>query len=167
MFGHFVYEPAGRPFLHPYQAADILCEGEKVGYLGKVAYEVAEELDLRTDAYLLELDLKKLSALCDKKEVFIPLPKFPDEKRDLALVMSKEVTCGQVEETIRNACSHVGDIKLFDVYEGGQIPQDKRSMAFTVQFLPGEEAFEADSVDRFVKKILKNLKYHLDIDLRS
>lgn len=167
MFGHFVYEPAGRPFLHPYQAADILCEGEKVGYLGKVAYEVAEELDLRTDAYLLELDLKKLSALCDKKEVFIPLPKFPEEKRDLALVMSKEVTCGQVEETIRNACSHVGDIKLFDVYEGGQIPQDKRSMAFTVQFLPGEEAFEADSVDRFVKKILKNLKYHLDIDLRS
>lgn len=167
MFGHFVYEPAVKPFLHLHQAADILCEGEKVGYLGKVAYEVAEDLDLRSDAYLLELDLKKLSALCDKKEVFTPLPKFPEEKRDLALVMGKEVTCGQVEEVIRNACSHVGDIKLFDVYEGGQIPQDKKSMAFTIQFLPGEEAFEADSVDRFVKKILKNLKYHLDIDLRS
>lgn len=167
MFGHFGYEPAARPFLHPHQAADILCEGEKVGYLGKVAYEVAEELDLRTDAYLLELDLEKLSALCDRKEVFTPLPKFPEEKRDLALVMSRDVTCGQVEEAIRKACSHVGDIKLFDVYEGGQIPADKKSMAFTVQFVPGEAAFEADAVDGFVKKILKNLKYHLDIDLRS
>lgn len=167
MFGHFSYEPAGRTFLHPYQAADIFCNGEKVGYLGKAAYEVAEELDLRTDAYLLELDLKKLNEICDKKEVFVPLPKFPEEKRDLALVMGREVTCGQVEEAIRSACPQVGDIKLFDVYEGGQIPEDKKSMAFTVQFLPGEEAFEADSVDRFVKKILKNLKYHLDIDLRS
>lgn len=167
MFGHFSYEPAERPFLHPYQAADILCSGEKVGYLGKVAYEVAEKLDLRTDAYLLELDLKRLSELCDKKEVFIPLPKFPEEKRDLALVMGKEVTCGQVEDAIRKACSHVGDIKLFDVYEGGQIPENKKSMAFTVEFLPGEEAFEADTVDGYVKKILKNLKYHLDIELRS
>lgn len=167
MFGDFSYEPAERPFLHPYQAADIFCNGEKVGYLGKAAYEVAEELDLRTDAYLLELDLKKLNEICDKKEVFVPISKFPEEKRDLALVMGKEITCGQVEAAIRSACPQVGDIKLFDVYEGGQIPEDKKSMAFTVQFLPGEEAFEADSVDRFVKKILKNLKYHLDIDLRS
>ncbi|MCM1192268.1 MAG: phenylalanine--tRNA ligase subunit beta [Butyrivibrio sp.] len=167
MFGHFSYEPAERPYLHPYQAAAILCEGEPVGCLGKVAYEVAEELDLRSSAYLLELDLKKLFNLYDKKEVFTPLPKFPEEKRDLALVMGKDVTCGQVEEAIRSACSHVGEIRLFDVYEGGQIPQDKKSMAFTVQFIPGEEAFEADSVDRFVKKILKNLKFHLDIELRS
>lgn len=167
MFGHFSYEPAVRPFLHPYQAADILCEGETAGYLGKVAYEVAEKLDLRTDAYLLELDLKKLFALYEKKEVFTPLSRFPEEKRDLALVMSRDVTCGQVEETIRGACSHVGEVRLFDVYEGDQIPEDKRSMAFTLQFVPGEEAFGPDTVDGFIKKILKNLKYHLDIDLRS
>ncbi|MCM1057682.1 MAG: phenylalanine--tRNA ligase subunit beta [Firmicutes bacterium] len=167
MFGHFAYEPTERPYLHPYQAADILSEGQVVGCLGKVAYEVAEELDLRSSAYLLELDLKKLFSMYDRKEVFTPLPKFPEEKRDLALVMGKAVTCGQVEEAIRSACSHVGEIRLFDVYEGEQIPQDKKSMAFTVQFVPGEEAFEADSVDRFVKKILKNLKFHLDIELRK
>ncbi len=167
MFGHFSYEPATRSFLHPYQTADILCEGEKVGYLGKVAYEVAEKLDLRTGAYLLELDLKKLFASYDKKETFTPLSRFPEEKRDLALVMGREVTCGQVEEVIKKSCSHVGEIKLFDVYEGDQIPQDKKSMAFTVQFIPGEEAFGAEDLERYVKKILKNLKNQLDIDLRS
>lgn len=167
MFGHFEYETATKSFLHPYQTAEIFCKGEKVGYLGKVAYEVAEELDLRTDAYLMELDLKKLYATYEKKVAFTPLPKFPEESRDLAFVMEKDITCGKVEAVIRKSCSHIGSIKLFDVYEGGQIPEDKKSMAFTVEFVPGEEPFEVDAVDRFVKKILKNLKSQLDIDLRS
>lgn len=167
MFGHFEYERSTRPFLHPYQTADIFCEGEKVGYLGKVAYEVVEKLDLRTDAYLLELDLKKLYATYEKKAAFQPLSRFPEESRDLALVMSREITCGQVENVIREACSYIGDIRLFDVYEGGQIPENRRSMAFTVEFVPGDEPFEADTVERFVKKILKKLKNELDIDLRS
>ena len=82
-------------------------------------------------------------------------------------MMNKAITCGQVEEAIRSSCAYVKGIKLFDVYEGGQIPPEKRSMAFTIDFVPGQEPFEADSVDHFVKKILKNLKNQLDIDLRS
>ncbi|MCM1187820.1 MAG: phenylalanine--tRNA ligase subunit beta [bacterium] len=167
LFVKFEYAPDRKPFLHPYQTASIFCEGEQVGYLGKVAYEVAEELDLRCDAYLLEIDLKKLSGLKAGKAAFTPLSRYPEESRDLALVMNKDVTCGQVEEVIRQSCSYIGDIRLFDVYEGGQIPKDKKSMAFSIRFVPGEEAFEADSVERFVKKILKNLKNKLDIDLRS
>ena len=50
---------------------------------------------------------------------------------------------------------------------GAGIADDKKSMAFTVEFCPKDEAFESDSVDRFVNKILKNLKKELDIDLRS
>lgn len=81
--------------------------------------------------------------------------------------MDRETTCGQVEEVIRSSCGHIKSVRLFDVYEGGQIAAGKKSMAFTVEFTPGEEAFEPDSVDRFVKKILKNLKNRLDIELRS
>lgn len=167
LFVKFDYVPAKKTFLHPYQTAAILCEGEEVGYLGKAAYEVAEKLDFRTDAYILEIDLKKLESKYDRRASFTPLSKYPEESRDLALVMDKAITCGQVEDVIRKSCAYVRGIKLFDVYEGGQIPENKRSMAFTLHFVPGEEAFEADSVDRFVKKILKNLKNQLDIDLRS
>lgn len=167
LYVKFEYVPEEKPFLHPYQTARILCGGVEVGYLGKVAYPVAEKLDLRTDAYLLEIDLKTLSELPAGKAAFTPLPKYPGESRDLALVMNKAITCGQVEEAIRSSCAYVKGIKLFDVYEGGQIPPEKRSMAFTIDFVPGQEPFEADSVDHFVKKILKNLKNQLDIDLRS
>ncbi len=167
LYTQFEYTAAKKTFLHPYQTAEITCCGEVIGYMGKVAYEVAEQLDLRTAAYYLEIDLKKLGELNTGKASFQPLSKFPEETRDLALVMNKEITCGEVESVIAKSCNFIKDIKLFDVYEGGQIPADKRSMAFSIKFVPGEEAFEGDAVDKFIKKILKNLKFHLDIDLRS
>ena len=167
LFVKFDYEPVAKPYLHPYQAAAIFCEGEEIGYLGKVSYETEETLDLRNSAYILEIDLKLLEKYYDRRASFTPLSKFPEESRDLALVMDKQVTCGQVEEIIRSSCSYIKAIRLFDVYEGEQIPENKKSMAFSVDFVPKEEAFEADSVDRFVKKILKNLKNQLDIELRS
>jgi len=167
MYVSFEYKPAEKPYLHPYQTAEIYCGDTLVGYLGKVAYPVAEDLDLREDAYLLEIDLKTLTQLPCGKAAFTPLSKFPGESRDLALVMAKTVTCGEVEKCMRESCSAIAHIRLFDKYEGDQIPADKKSMAFTVDFVPGEEPFEAESVDRFVKKILKNLKNQLDIELRS
>ena len=167
LYVKFAYEPATKPFLHPRQTARILCDGVEIGYLGKVAYPVEEQLDLRTDAYILEIDLKTLGALPAGKASFEPLPKYPGESRDLALVMDKKITCGQVEDVIRKSCKYVKGIKLFDKYEGAPIPLTKKSMAFTVDFVPGNEPFEADGVDNFVKKILKNLKNELDIDLRS
>ncbi|MGN0167192.1 MAG: phenylalanine--tRNA ligase subunit beta [Acetatifactor sp.] len=167
LFLQFEYQPAQKSYLHPYQTAVITCEGVEVGYLGKVAYEVAEKLDLRGSAYLMEIDLQQLSRWYDRKAAFTPLSRFPEESRDLALVMGKEISCGQVESVIMKSCAYVKSIRLFDVYEGEQIPADKRSMAFTVEFAPKEQAFEADSVDKYVNKILKNLKNQLDIELRS
>jgi phenylalanyl-tRNA synthetase beta chain len=81
--------------------------------------------------------------------------------------MSKEITCGQVEECIKKSCSYVTDVKLFDVYEGNPIPEDKKSMAFTVVFTPKEEEFSVDSVDGFVETILKKLNKKLEIELRA
>lgn len=163
----FEYEPAKKSFLHPYQTAIIKCEGIEIGYLGKVAYDVVKNLGVRGDMYVMEMDLKLMSQWYDRKTMFTPLPKFPEEKRDLALVMNKDITCGQVEDCIKKSCNYIKSITLFDVYEGEQIPADKKSMAFTIEFTPKEEAFEAESVDRFVNKILKNLKRELEIELRA
>ena len=163
----FNYEKAEKPFLHPYQTAAIFCEGEEIGYLGKVKYEIMKEEAMREDAYVLEISMKALEKWYGKAKVFEPLPKFPEEKRDLALVMDKDITCGQVEDCIREACAYVKDVSLFDVYEGRQIAADKKSMAFTVLFTPKEEAFKADTVDGYVKKVLKQLNKTYGIELRS
>lgn len=163
----FTYENMSNTFLHPYQTARILCNGLEIGYFGKLAYDIADDQDLRTPAYILEMDLKIVSQWYGKKPVFTPLPKFPEEQRDLALVMSKEITCGEIEAVMKESCKYITKISLFDIYEGEQIAADKKSMAFTVVFTPKEEAFTAESVDGFVKKILKQLSKKHGVELRS
>ena len=163
----FTYEAAAKTFLHPYQTAEIICEGITVGYLGKVSYEIQDELDMRVPAYVMEIDLKLLSQWYGKSQTFEPLPKFAEEKRDFAFVVDKEITCGQIENGIREACKMVTDVKLFDVYEGVQLPPNKKSMAFSVVFTPKEEEFTAKVVESYVEKILKNLDKKLGVSLRA
>lgn len=163
----FTYEQSTKTFLHPYQTVTVSCEGEVLGYFGKLAYDIQNELNMRTSAFIMELDLEKLSAWYAKKRVFAPLSKFSEEKRDLAFVMDKEITFGQVETCIRKANKYIKEIKLFDVYEGGQIPEGKKSMAFTITFEPKEEPFDTDMIQKFVDKICKMVKNELDMDLRA
>lgn len=163
----FTYEAAENTFLHPYQTAEIFCEGEKVGYLGKVSYEIMDELDMRVPAYVMEIDLAALKKWYGKEQIFTPLPKYAEEKRDFAFVVDKNITCAQIENGIKEACDYVTDVTLFDVYEGIQLGADKKSMAFSVVFTPDEEEFTTDMVEGFVKKILKNLEKTLDIKLRA
>ena len=122
---------------------------------------------MRTAGYIMEINLEKLTKCYGNVPKFTPLPKFAEEKRDLALVMSKEITCGEVEACIKDSCAYVTDVKLFDVYEGKPIPDDKKSMAFTVVFTPKDEEFTATSVDGFVETILKKLNKKLEIELRA
>lgn len=163
----FSYERTTLPYLHPYQTAAIYCDGEEVGYLGKLSYEIKDSEDMRTDAYVMEINLEKLTKWFGNVPKFNPLPKYAEEKRDLALVMNKEITCGEVENCIKESCAYVTDVKLFDVYEGKPIPDDKKSMAFTVVFTPKDEEFTATSVDGFVETILKKLNKKLEIELRA
>lgn len=163
----FTYEAGEKTFLHPYQTAVVCCEGEKVGYLGKVSYEIADELDMRVQAFVMELDVRVLSQWYGKAQVFKPLPKFAEEKRDFAFVVDKGITCAQIENGIKEACKYVTDVQLFDVYEGIQLGPNKKSMAFSVVFTPAEEEFNSEMVEGFVKKILKNLERTLQITLRA
>lgn len=163
----FDYAETKKPFLHPYQAVTVSCEGIEIGYFGKIAYDIQNELDMRTSAFIMELDLDKLANWYGKKRTFVPLSKYAEEKRDLAFVMDKEITFGQVEACIRKANKYIKEVKLFDVYEGGQIPAGKKSMAYKVTFEPKDQAFEGDAVQKFVDKICRVLKNELDVDLRG
>ena len=163
----FEYANTTKTFLHPYQTAAIICNGEEVGYMGKLAYDVAANCDMRTPMFIMELDLEVLSQWYGKTAMFQPLPKFAEEQRDLAVVVDKTVTCGEIEKVMKEACKYITNIKLFDIYEGAQIAADKKSMAFSILFTPKNEAFGADSVDGFVKKILKQLGKNLGAEIRG
>lgn len=163
----FDYESATKPFLHPYQTAEVICNGENVGFLGKVLYEIQDEMDMRVPAYVAQIDLKALTKYYGKDRKFIPLPKYLEEKRDLCFVMNKDITCAQIEKTIKETCDYITNIELFDVYEGVQLGLNKKSMAFSVVFTPRDEEFTAVFVDGLVENILGVLKEKYDVTLRA
>ena len=163
----FDYEKDTKTFLHPGRTAKVICNGEEVGYLGQVLYEICDELDMRVPAYVAEIDLRILSKYYGKDRKFIPLPKFLEEKRDFCFVMDKSVSCATVEKEIEASCEYITKIDLFDIYEGAQLGENKKSLAFSVVFTPKDEEFKPEVIDGFVSSILKNLEEKYGITLRA
>lgn len=161
----FSYAPAQKCYLHPGVCAEVTCGDEVIGYVGRLDPVICDELAMDRKAFIAEIDYAKLMAHANPFK-FKPLPKFPEVTRDLALVADSSVVCAQIENEISAACKYVTDVKMFDFYVGKQIGEGKKSMAFTVTFTPKDEAFTPEKIDGFVKKILSNLKYKLNVELR-
>ena len=163
----FRYERGDKPYLHPGVSAKVFVDDKEVGSFGELDPAIALSLGLDKKVYLGELDLSALSM--DDEIRYTNLPKFPAIKRDLALVADEKLTCAEIEEVLVRSCKYVTEAKLFDVYRGGQIPEGKKSMAFTLTFTPDanvEKAFTPETLDGYVKKILNNLKFKLGVELR-
>ena len=154
-------------------AAYILCKGERVGVFGKLANDVTGELKLPKDSrsnqniYLGEIDWVAFHALVPAAIHYAPIPALAPVQRDLALVAPESTECGTLIDEMQRACKQLSKVELFDIYRGEKLGADKKSMAFSLYFQPTDAPFAADEVDRFVKKILGNLKFKLGIEIRE
>ena len=166
---NFAYERADKPYLHLGVSANIIMDGEIVGSLGELDPAIALSLGLDKKVYIGEVDLEAIKEKMDDRIRYKNLPKFPAVKRDLALIADEKLTCAEVEDVLMHSCKYVTEAKLFDVYRGGQVPEGKKSMAFTLTFTPDatiEKAFTPETLDGYVKKILQNLSFKLGVELR-
>ena len=165
----FTYERAEKTYLHPGVSANVILNKKVVGCIGELDPAIALSLGLDKKVYLGELDLSALAEVMDDSIRYKNLPKFPAMQRDLALLADEKLTCAEIEDVLMHSCKYVTAAKLFDVYRGAQVPEGKKSMAFTLTFTPDasvEKAFTPETLDGFVKKILNNLKFKLGIELR-
>ena len=169
----FRYErETGTPWLHPGIAASVWCKDKRLGVFGKLSNEINAELKIAKDEkenqniYLAELDYEALSGCVEGELHYRPISPFAPVKRDLALVCDEAVTCGEIEDTIRSASPLVTGVSLFDVYRGKNLGEGKKSMAFSLVLADPKAELDAEQVDRAVKKILGNLKYKLNIEIR-
>ena len=169
----FAYQrETGTPWLHPGIAASVWCKDKRLGVFGKLSNEINAELKIAKDEkenqniYLAELDYEALSGCVEGELHYRPISPFAPVKRDLALVCDEAVTCGEIEDTIRSASPLVTGVSLFDVYRGKNLGEGKKSMAFSLVLADPKAELDAEQVDRAVKKILGNLKYKLNIEIR-
>ncbi|MDX2177036.1 MAG: phenylalanine--tRNA ligase subunit beta [Candidatus Sumerlaeia bacterium] len=130
-----VERAADVPWLHPGRAARFLVKGQPVLLFGELHPALAKELDLKKRAYLMEIAVTaELAALCTAP-AFTEIPRFPAAQRDLALLVDRAVPALELERTIRKAGKELlQSVTLFDMYEGKQVAEGKRSLAFSLVF---------------------------------
>ncbi len=162
----FSYKKATRPYLHGGMCAEIFCDGKLVGVMGRLSYEICEELAIEKPVFLVEMDYAALAPLLSTKLRYKPISKFSTEERDLALVVDEALTCGEIEGAILSGCKFLTDVRLFDVYRSAAIGEGKKSMAFRLTFTPEDKEFSSDEIDKYVQKILKKLSFMFGIELR-
>ena len=160
------------PYLHPGVSAYLVCEGERIGAFGKLANEVTAGLRLHKDnranhrIFLGEIDYEKMMRHAAASFRYRPISAFPPVVRDLALTVDENTACGELMSEIARACPQVSDVELFDIYRGEQIGEGKKSMAFKIRFEPKEKALTPEDTERFIKKILGNLRFKLGAEIR-
>ena len=162
------YNPdAGKTFLHPGRQADIVYDGEVIGYLGEVHPDVLDIYSIGEKAYVAVIDMPHIveKATFDRK--YEGIAKFPAVTRDISMVMDKSVLVGIVEDIIeKRGGKLVESYKLFDIYEGSQIKSGFKSVAYSISFRAKDRTLEDKDINPIMENILKDLGA-LGTELRS
>jgi len=155
------------PTFHPGRTAEISVNGEAVGILGQIHPEVADNFEVSVPCYIAEINLQKLISHINTDITFKQLPKFPAVERDIAMLVDKTIPVAEIEQVIAKAGGALlENVKLFDVYEGKQIPEDKKSVAYSVWFRDNTRSLTNEEVNVIFDKILKKLEKELSAQLR-
>ncbi len=163
-----VYDPkAGKNFLHPGRQANILYDGKLIGYLGEVHPEVCDNYDMKTKAYVAVLDMPEILPFATFDRKYAGVAKYPAVSRDISMVVPKSVLAGEIEAVIvQRGGKILEDYKLFDIYEGSQIKEGFKSLAYSITFRAQDKTLEDADVTAVMKKILNGLE-RMGIELRD
>ena len=162
------YTPdSGKPWLHPGRQANIIYEGSVVGYLGEVHPLVADAYGIGEKTYIAVIDILDILKYAGFDHKYTGIAKYPAVTRDLSMVVPKSVLAGDIEKMLEQRGGKILEsYQLFDVYEGSQIKEGYKSMAYSIVFRDHERTLEEADITAVMKKILNGLT-SLGIELRS
>lgn len=152
------YTRSKQPYLHPGVSADIGTGGKDIGHAGRLHPEVADAFDISRETYVAVIDLDELfkEAVTEKK--YKPISSFPSIERDAAFVVDEDVSVGDMLATIRSAGGDLVDnAALFDIYRGKQIPENKKSTAFSITFRAADRTLTVNEADKLMEKIMSEV----------
>jgi phenylalanyl-tRNA synthetase beta chain len=135
-----------QPFLHPGRSAAVLCEGERLGWLGELHPLVAREWEIE-GAAAMELELDRLLALAAGESAYRDVISYPALSQDLAVVLPADVPAAQVLAVVRSAARELLDeVSVFDVYSGPQVGEGRRSLALSLAFRASDRTLTDEDV---------------------
>lgn len=155
------------PFLHPGRQAIVFYEGCQVAYLGEVHPQAAENYGIGEKAYLAVIDMPSVLEYAGFDHKYEGIAKYPAVSRDISMVVPKDILAGDIEAMIGQRGGKILEsYKLFDIYEGSQIKEGYKSVAYSVVFRANDKTLEEAEITAAMKKILNGLE-GMGIELRS
>ncbi len=152
---------------HPGRCAEVFIKGEKVGVVGQIHPEVANNFKISTEVYGALLDFNTLLKHHTTDRHYKTLPKFPATSRDIAILVDKTVPVGEIVKIFEKQQSEIlREYKLFDVYEGEQVGEGKKSVAYSLTFRADDRTLTDQEVSAVMDNILASLKEELKAELR-
>ncbi len=162
----FDFKPGKHPALHPGQTAAIFSSGKLAGYVGALHPALAADLDLDATPILLEISLEKM--LDAKVPNFEELSKFPEVRRDLAVVVDKSVLAGDVMSDVRQwGGEHLRELRLFDEYVGKGIDPNRKSLGMGLTFQHLSRNLTDSEINDVIDVVVAKLKDSYDAQLRN
>jgi phenylalanyl-tRNA synthetase beta chain len=158
---------SGNPSFHPGKTAALYVKGEYAGVLGEIHPDVNDSYDISERCYVAELSLDIIYKHAELGRAYKAIPKFPAVLRDLAMLVDDSVMVKEIEDIIiANGAGMVESVKLFDVYKGKQIPEGKKSVAYSIAYRLDYKTLTDEEVSQVHEKIVKNLETALGAELR-
>jgi phenylalanyl-tRNA synthetase beta chain len=162
----FSFETASQPALHPGRGARVLRRGVPVGWLGELHPTLVASMDFTYPPVLFELDVQ--GALAVRRQKYEEISRFPQVRRDLAVVVDENVTLSTLAERVSLAASSLlRDLRVFDVYRGPGLEQGRKSVALGLIFQDISRNLTADEVERLMASVVADLRENLDARIRE
>ena len=146
------------PSYHPGRCAELSVKGRRLGVFGQVHPLVAKNYGVADELYTAELDFGALFASRVTEVYYTPLPRFPSVNRDIAVVCDDALTAGELISCIREAGGeYLKGCEVFDVYRGANIPEGKKSVAFSLTLRSDDQTLTDAHADEAVQAVLAAL----------
>ena len=149
-------------------ALEIISKGNTIARLGKVSPKLLKEYDIDQDCFYAEIEIETVQKLRSKENFkFVDIPKFNKIRRDLALLVDKNVNYAELYKLAKkNPSKYLKNINLFDVYEGKNLPEGKKSYALSFELLNEEKTLEDKDITAVMDSLIKNFKKEFNAELR-
>jgi phenylalanyl-tRNA synthetase beta chain len=161
----FTFEAAAHPALHPGRSARVLRRGEPVGWLGELHPALLKSMDFTYAPLLFELDLAGLAV---QRVHYQEISRYPQVRRDLAVVVDESVTLSALTERVTLATSSLlRELRVFDVYRGPALEQGRKSIALGLIFQDISRTLTDDDVERLMAAVVADLRESLNARIRE
>ena len=161
------YERSELAFLHPGQSAKLYIDDQYVGWLGQLHLNTAKQLDLPA-TWVAQLSLAPLLTLVREQHAITTPSKFPQVRRDIAILVDSDISLQTLQSTIRAVAGELlTDLWLFDVYQGDKVPTGQRSLAFALIWQDRTQTLSDEAVKAATDKVVQALTEQHAAQLRD